>query len=93
MVTINDIAKMAGVAKSTVSRYLNGGSVSQKTKDKIDIIIKETGYVPNTFAQSLKMKNTNIGLPKIFSIRNPISLLPLKIRNPIISPNINIIES
>ncbi len=60
MVTINDIAKMAGVAKSTVSRYLNGGSVSQKTKDKIDIIIKETGYVPNTFAQSLKMKNTNM---------------------------------
>ena len=37
MVTINDIAKMAGVAKSTVSRYLNGGSVSQKTKDKIDL--------------------------------------------------------
>ncbi|MFZ2316681.1 MAG: LacI family DNA-binding transcriptional regulator, partial [Trichococcus flocculiformis] len=28
MVTINDIAKMAGVAKSTVSRYLNGGAVS-----------------------------------------------------------------
>lgn len=60
MVTINDIAKMAGVAKSTVSRYLNGGSVSQKTKDKIDIAIKETDYVPNTFAQSLKMKNTNM---------------------------------
>ena len=59
MVTINDIAKMAEVSKSTVSRYLNGGSVSKKTKEKIDIIIKETNYVPNRFAQSLKHKNTN----------------------------------
>lgn len=29
-ITITDIAKQAGVAKSTVSRYLNGGSVSKK---------------------------------------------------------------
>lgn len=34
MVTINDIAKEAGVAKSTVSRYLNNGSVSTKTQKK-----------------------------------------------------------
>ena len=60
MVTINDIAKMAGVAKSTVSRYRNGGSVSHKTKDKIDIIIKQTDYIPHTFAQSLKMKSPNM---------------------------------
>lgn len=60
MVTINDIAKMADVSKSTVSRYLNGGSVSKKTKDKINLIIKETNYVPNRFAQSLKLKNTNL---------------------------------
>lgn len=60
MVTINDIAKLAGVAKSTVSRYLNGGSVSQKTKDVLDKIIAETDYVPNTFAQSLKIKKSNL---------------------------------
>lgn len=60
MVTINDIAQKAGVAKSTVSRYLNGGSVSQKTRDKIDKIVNETGYSPNTFAQSLKAKNTKM---------------------------------
>lgn len=60
MVTINDIAKMAGVAKSTVSRYLNGGSISKKTKAKLDAIVAETGYTPNTFAQSLKAKRTNI---------------------------------
>lgn len=60
MVTINDIAKRAGVAKSTVSRYLNGGSVSPKTKRKLDAIVQETGYIPNTFAQSLKARQTNL---------------------------------
>lgn len=60
MVTITDIAQKAGVAKSTVSRYLNGGSVSSKTKEKLEKIIKETGYIPNTFAQSLKAHRTNL---------------------------------
>ena len=31
-ITINDIAEIAGVAKSTVSRYLNGGNVRKKQK-------------------------------------------------------------
>jgi LacI family sucrose operon transcriptional repressor len=60
MKTIVDIAKLAGVAKSTVSRYLNGGSVSEVTKRKIEVVIAETGYTPNAFAQSLKAKRTNI---------------------------------
>lgn len=58
--TISDIAQMAGVAKSTVSRYLNGGPVSEQTRQKIEHIIKEQNYVPNTFAQSLKAKRTTI---------------------------------
>ncbi|MGG0824759.1 LacI family DNA-binding transcriptional regulator [Paenibacillus turicensis] len=58
--TIADIAKLAGVAKSTVSRYLNGGSVSKNTSEQIEQVIKATGYVPNMFAQSLKAKVTNI---------------------------------
>lgn len=70
-VTINDIAKMANVAKSTVSRYLNGGSVSAHTRQKIDRIVKEYRYTPNTFAQSLKQqKNHTIGVivPRLDSI-------------------------
>lgn len=59
-VTISDIAKLAGVAKSTVSRYLNGGYVSEATKQKLDKIIEETKYEPNSFAQSLKAKKTNL---------------------------------
>lgn len=60
MVTLNDIAKMANVSKSTVSRYLNNGSVSQKTKDKLDKIVQETGYQPNAMAQSLKATRSNM---------------------------------
>ncbi|WP_080145630.1 LacI family DNA-binding transcriptional regulator [Marinilactibacillus piezotolerans] len=60
MVTINDIAKRAGVAKSTVSRYLNNGSISEKTRKRLDEIVKETGYSPNAFARSLKAANTNM---------------------------------
>ncbi|WP_445661503.1 LacI family DNA-binding transcriptional regulator [Bacillus sp. FSL K6-3431] len=60
MKTISDIAKIAGVAKSTVSRYLNGGSVSGATKKKLEKVINETGYIPNPFAQSLKAKKTNM---------------------------------
>ncbi|WP_416296889.1 LacI family DNA-binding transcriptional regulator [Paenibacillus illinoisensis] len=58
--TISDIAQLAGVAKSTVSRFLNGGSVSEDTRQKIERIIKQYNYVPNTFAQSLKAKKTSI---------------------------------
>lgn len=58
--TLNEIAQMAGVAKSTVSRYLNNGSVSEQTKIKIQKIIDETGYVPNQFAQSLKSQRSNM---------------------------------
>ena len=53
--TINDIAKMSGVAKSTVSRYLNGGSVRPATGQKIKKIIEENNYEPNVFAR-LKAK-------------------------------------
>ena len=60
MVTLQDIAKMAGVSKSTVSRYLNNGSVGKNTREKIDAIIKEPGYQPNPFAQSLKAGKSNM---------------------------------
>ena len=58
--TIADIARIAGFAKSTVSRYLNGGSVSKETSKRIEEVILETGYSPNRFAQSLKAKQTKI---------------------------------
>ncbi len=58
MPNINDIAKKTGFSKSTISRYLNNGSVSKKTKEKIKKAIDELGYVPNKYAQSLKSSST-----------------------------------
>ncbi|MEB8100826.1 LacI family DNA-binding transcriptional regulator [Staphylococcus xylosus] len=60
MKNIADIAKIAGVSKSTVSRYLNNGSVSLKTQQRLDKIIRENDYQPNQFAQSLRARRTNM---------------------------------
>ena len=60
MANINDIAKATGFSKSTISRYLNDGSVSDKTKKKIKEAIDKLGYVPNSYARNLKKTKTNI---------------------------------
>lgn len=52
--TINDIARLSGVSKSTVSRYLTGGSVSKRSAEKIARIIEETGFVANVAASRLR---------------------------------------
>ena len=57
--TINEIAKLAGVSRATISRYLNDGYVSQDKRDKIKQIIEETGYTPSSYAQTLRSKKTN----------------------------------
>lgn len=36
-----DIARMAGVTKSTVSRYFNGGSIKEETREKIQTVIRK----------------------------------------------------
>lgn len=55
MSTIYDIAKLAGVSPATVSKALNDyNDVSQKTKDNVNRIAKEIGYVPNLGARSTR---------------------------------------
>ena len=67
---INEIARMAGVSRATVSRFLNNGYVSQEKRKLISKVIKETGYVPSQSAQQLRTGKTNlvgIIIPKINS--------------------------
>lgn len=57
--TILDIARMANVSKSTVSRYFNNGYVKDETKQIISQIVEEYDFIPNAFAR-LKAKRSNI---------------------------------
>lgn len=60
MITILDIARMANVSKSTVSRVINNQpGVSKKTTDKVLQIIKETNFLPNKAARTLKSSQSN----------------------------------
>jgi LacI family transcriptional regulator len=59
-VTISDIAKMAKVSKSTVSRVLNNtGYVSEDSRKKVLAVIEELHYIPSAVAQGLSKKNSN----------------------------------
>ena len=67
---INEIARLAGVSRATVSRYLNNGYVSEEKKKVIRQVIEETGYQPSSQAQMLGTKKTKLVgviLPKINS--------------------------
>ena len=67
---INEIARLAGVSRATVSRYLNDGYVSDEKKAVIRKVIEETGYQPSSQAQMLRTKKTKLVgviIPKINS--------------------------
>jgi LacI family transcriptional regulator/LacI family purine nucleotide synthesis repressor len=57
MFTIRDVAKIAGVSRSTVSLVLNNSPlVKENTRQKVLDIIREIDYVPNNSARSLSSK-------------------------------------
>jgi LacI family kdg operon repressor len=60
-VTMADVAKQANVSKSTVSQYLNKryDYMGEKTKERIELAVRELGYQPNYIARSLKQKKTS----------------------------------
>src|ERR1017187_10493187 len=73
MVRLKDIARHAAVAVMTVSKALRDApDVSAATKARIKALAQQMGYVPNSFAQSLRSKPTRIFGLVIPSITNPI---------------------
>jgi DNA-binding LacI/PurR family transcriptional regulator len=58
-VTMDDVAKAAGVALSTVSRALaNNPRVNVTTRENIQKLAREMGYVPSAIARGLATKRT-----------------------------------
>lgn len=61
MINIKEIAKKANVGIGTVSRVINhSGYVSQKTREKVERVIAETGYHSNEIARSMSTQHNNI---------------------------------
>lgn len=63
MATIKDVARMAGVSMSTVSKYMNGGSVRPENIAPIREAIAALDYRVNPFARGLKaQRNRSVGI-------------------------------
>lgn len=61
MVTIKDVARIAGVSTATVSRVVhNGGQVGDECRAHVKKVIKDLGYRPNTNARALVSKRSNV---------------------------------
>jgi LacI family transcriptional regulator len=72
MPTVLDVAKRAGVAPITVSRVINNsGYISQATRERVEVAVKELGYVPNTIARGLRSKRTRTLALVVTDITNP----------------------
>ncbi len=70
--TIRDIARMAGVSRSTVSLALNDSPrISKATKEKVMAIVQKVGYHPNVMARGLVEKQSRVIfviIPEVFHV-------------------------
>lgn len=72
-VTINDIATMSGVSKTTVSRYLNGrfDLMGADTRKRIEAAIRFSNYQPSAAARSLKTQHSHLVGVVVTDISSP----------------------
>ncbi len=71
-INARDVAKLAGVSQSSVSRvFFGGASVSEKTRKKVLAAAEELGYVPNEFARSLITNKTRLIGLVMKGVQNP----------------------
>lgn len=57
--TMADVARMAGVALGTVSRVINGESVGEEYRNKVQAAIRQLGYRYNTSGRALRTDSTS----------------------------------
>ena len=71
-VSIKQVAEIAGVSIATVSRCINNpAQVRERTRVRVQAAILETGYSPNTIAQSFRRGRTNVIMVVMPSIGDP----------------------
>lgn len=72
MAVIKDVARLAGVSVSTVSKYLNAPSrLREDTKKRVEAAIKELSYVPSPLARSMRTGKTHSVAVMVPDISNP----------------------
>ena len=71
-VTLKEVAELAGVSRSAVSRtFTEGASVSEKTRRKVEKAADALGYRPNALASSLTTGRTKLIGLVVSNFRNP----------------------
>mgnify|MGYP001168819336 CR=1 FL=1 len=72
-VTIVDVARKAGVSKTTVSRIINNqfGHTTEETRQRVLDVIRELDYRPNALAKGLKSMQTNVIGMVLSNLKNP----------------------
>lgn len=59
--TLEDIGNLAGVSRATVSRVINNyPHITPEVRERVEKVIRETGYQPNKIAQSLASNRTGL---------------------------------
>lgn len=77
-VTAHDVARLAGVSQSAVSRaFTDGASISAKMREKIAAAAAELGYRPNILARSLITQSSNVVGMVVGHFDNPFFALAL----------------
>ncbi len=72
MTTLVDVARRAGVSKSTVSNVIRGSAlVAEVTRERVERAIAATGYQPNAIARSLKARTSAAIGVVVPDLRNP----------------------
>ncbi|MEB2870128.1 LacI family DNA-binding transcriptional regulator [Pseudomonas rhizosphaerae] len=72
LITAHDVARLAGVSQSAVSRtYTKGASVSPATREKVEAAAAALGYRPNLAARSLITRRSNLIAVVVPSMANP----------------------
>lgn len=74
MITMNDIARLSGVSRATVSAVLNSKpGVSEKTRNRVLAVLREQDYSSRRIAQSLMGEYSRMIMMVLRDIRNPYS--------------------